>query len=419
MLIQKYKSLLPVYLEGLVAGKYTLAQAASACGYSVVRMCQLKKAYLRGGPAALVHKNRGRPPVNKTPDSLKNKIIALYKTPAYSGINFKYFGECLNNYEGIKIKYSTLLNVFNEYGIKSPEAHNIKKSDKLHRPRLRRANFGDMLQIDGTPFAWFSRFGNYKKYCMVGAVDDATSKITALYITDFECLYGYLEILRQTIQRYGCPREMYSDRAAIFCVTPRNKKNLTQWEELAGVHDKKTQWQRILSDLGIRQILAWSPEAKGRIERMWETLQKRLPTEFYRAGCDTPAKANIFLQKYIDRFNSQFGVNPARPDSFFLPCTQNLDVVLSAQFPRRTDSQGCISFHSYKFAVLAPRARCRSLVLHISERGLFARFPDDNNFYSVKLLDDFITGGLGEKIPQVLEDIIYRYMFAHAKEISV
>lgn len=253
---------------------------------------------------------------------------------------------------------------------------------------------------------------------MVGAIDDATSKITALYITEHECLYGYMEILRQTINKYGCPREIYSDRAAIFCVTPKNKKNLTQWEQLAGLHDKKTQWQRILDELSIRQILAWSPEAKGRIERLWLTLQKRIPTELFRAGADTVEKANAFLQKYVNAFNSQFGVTPARSDSFFLPCSQNLDVVLSAQFPRRTDSRGCISFHSYKFAVDAPRVCCRNLTLHISEKGIFARFAGDSNFYPVRLLDDYICGGLGETIPQVVADIIYRYMFANAKEIS-
>ena len=253
---------------------------------------------------------------------------------------------------------------------------------------------------------------------MVGAIDDATSKITALYITEYECLYGYMEILRQTINRFGCPREIYSDRAAIFCVTPKNKKNLTTWEQLAGIHDKRTQWQRILDELSIRQILAWSPEAKGRVERMWLTLQKRVPTELYRAGCDTVEKANAFLQKYVSQFNEQFGVAPARDDSFFIPCTQNLDIVLSAQFPRRSDSHGCISFHSYKFAVDAPRVCCRNLTLHVSEHGLFARFPDDERFYPVRLLDEFIPSGLGETMPQVVQDIVYRYMYAYAKEIS-
>ena len=412
----KYKNLLPVYLKGLVAGKYTLAQAASACGYSVVRMCQLKKEYERVGLSVLEHKNRGRVPSNKTPLAVKNKIMQLYTAPAYSGINFKYFCECLNNYENINIKYSTLRNIFAEYNIKSPEAHNIKKPAPVHRPRVRRANFGDLLQIDGTPLPWFFRFGDTKKYCMVGAIDDATSKITALYITDNECLYGYMELLRMTIIKYGCPREIYSDRAAVFCHTPRNKQNLTQWEQLAGLHDKKTQWQRILDDLSIRQILAWSPEAKGRVERMWLTLQKRLPTELFRAGCDNADKANLFLQKYVDRFNAQFGVEPLRPDSFFIPCEKNLDDVLTAQIPRRADSQGCIRFHSYKFAVLAPRVRCRDLVLHISQRGIYAKL--DGQFYPLKLLDDFIYSDPGERLPQVVVDIIYRYMFANAKEIS-
>ena len=416
--MNKYKNLLPVYLKGLVAKKYTLAQAAGACGYTVVRMCQLKKQYELYGLSVLDHKGRGRVPANKTPDSLKNKIMALYATAAYSGLNFKYFCECLNNYENIKISYSNLLNIMAEYGVKSPEAHKIKKTKPAHRPRVRRDNFGDMLQIDGTPFAWFHRFGENKKYCMVGAIDDATSKITALYITEYECLYGYMEILRQTINKYGCPREIYSDRAAIFCCTPKNKKNLTQWEQLAGLHDKKTQWQRILDELNIRQILAWSPEAKGRVERMWLTLQKRLPTELYRAGCDTVEKANIFLQKYVDVFNNQFGVEPMKSDSFFIPCAANLDIVLSAQFTRRTDSHGCISFHSYKFAVIAPRVCCRNLVLHVSEHGLFARFDGDDNFYPVQLVDDHIYCGLGETMPQVVADIIYRYMYAYAKEIS-
>lgn len=416
--MNKYKNLLPVYLKGLVAGKYTLAQAAAACGYSLNHMWYLKTQYKKYGFSVLDNKNRGRIPANKTPDSLKNKIMAIYAKPEYSGINFKYFTECLNNYENIKISYSNLLNIMREYGVKSPEAHKIKKAKPAHRPRVRRANFGDMLQIDGTPFEWFQRFGNNKKYCMVGAIDDATSKITALYLTEYECLYGYMEILRQTINKYGCPREIYSDRAAIFCVTPKKKQNLTQWEELAGIHDKKTQWQRILDELNIRQILAWSPEAKGRVERMWLTLQKRLPTELYRAGADTVEKANAFLQKYVNAFNAQFGVEPARADSFFIPCSANLDVVLSAQFPRRTDSHGCISFHSYKFAVDAPRVCCRNCVLHISEHGLYARFENDSNFYPVRLLDDFICSGYGEKIPQVVQDIVYRYMYAYAKEIS-
>lgn len=414
---QKRKNLLPIYIKGLAAGKYTLAQASSSTGYSVRRLWQLKNDYKKYGLSILDHKGRGRIPANKKSENLKNKIVALYASRAYAGLNFRYYLECLNHYENIHVSYTTLLNIMREYGIKSPEAHRIKKP-KLHRPRIRRDCFGDMLQIDGTPYEWFQRFGNNKRYCMVGAIDDATSKITALYITEYECLYGYMEILRDTINKHGVPREIYSDRAAIFCVTPKKKQNLTQWEELAGIHDKKTQWQRILSDLGINQILAWSPEAKGRVERMWRTLQSRLPTEFFMAGCDTVEKANIFLKNYVDSFNSQFGVEPMKPHNFFTPCLKNLDDILTAQFTRRTDSHGCISFHSYKFAVEAPRVCCRDLILHVSEHGLFARFPNDPNFYPVRLLDSCLMDGLGETMPHVVADIIYRYMYAYAKEIS-
>lgn len=108
-------------------------------------------------------------------------------------------------------------------GLKALKLARLRKKIKAHRPRLRRENEGDLIQIDGTPFEWFYKSGDNKKYSMHGAIDDATGKITGLYITENECLYGYLEILRQTIQNHGIPREIYSDRAAIFCVTPKNK----------------------------------------------------------------------------------------------------------------------------------------------------------------------------------------------------
>ena len=114
----KHKSLLPVYLVGLAAGKYTLAQAAGACGYSVVRMCQLKQAYLREGLSCLDNKNLGHVPSNKTPEPVKRRIVALYASPAYAGINFKYFGECLEHYEGVSVSYTTLRAIMSEYGIK-------------------------------------------------------------------------------------------------------------------------------------------------------------------------------------------------------------------------------------------------------------------------------------------------------------
>lgn len=417
--MKHYRILLPTYLKGLSSGKYTLAEASESTGYSRTWLCLLKKKYEREGFDCLDHHNKNRVPAIKKPQELRSKIAAIY-ADRYKDVNFQFYRRCLEEFEGIKISYTTLRSIMSEYGQVSPEAHRQKKAAKAKRPRIRRRNFGDLIQIDGTPYHWFYKFGNTHRYCLVGAIDDATSRITGLYMTEFECLYGYLEILRQTANRHGIPREIYSDRAAIFCVTPKKKQNLTQWEQLEGVHDKRTQWQRILSDLKIHQILAWSPEAKGRVERMWRTIQGELPQLLFNHKLETVEAANAWLENvYIDKFNRQFSVEPAKEESFFLPAPGNLDDILVAQVPRKTDKEGCISFHGYKFHVEGCwRVAYRPVTLCISERGLFAKFENDPDYYPVVCLDEF-QRDLADKMPQVIENIIARYMYAYAKEVSV
>ena len=413
---RKYKNELPVYLRGLVSGKYTLAQASESTGYSIRRLSQLKKRFLTEGDNCLIHGNKNRIPTNKTKEAFKNKILCIY-ADRYEGINFAYFRDCLEEFENIKINYTTLRKIMNEAGIKSPEAHKIKKK-KVHRPRFRRENEGDLLQLDGTPYKWF--IGNQTYYDLMGAIDDATSKITGLYMCDNECLYGYAEVMRQTFQRHGKPRETYTDRAAIFCVTPKDKKNLTVWEQLAGIHDKKTQWQRILEELNIKQILAWSPQAKGRAERMWGTIQKRLPFWLKRRGIKTVEEANKVLPEFVDYFNKHFAVEAKSKETFWTPVPDNVDDILCAQIPRLTDSNGCFKFHSYRFAVLnCSRVACKSIILCISERGIMARV--DGKHYPVRLLDDIgelMAKTHDDDMPDVLKDICYRYLYADQKQIS-
>lgn len=409
----KYKNELQFYLPGLLAGKYTLEQASRSTGYSVRWLSQLKKRYAASGPACLEHGNKNKIPHNKTSEALKNKILALY-ADRYSGINFRYFCDCLQEYEGIKINYTTLRNLFKEAEIRSPEAHKIKKRVSVHRPRFRRNNEGDLLQLDGTPYQWFE--GDSQYYDLMGSIDDATGKITGLYMSKNECFYGYCEVMRQTLKNYGRPREVYTDRAAIFCVTPKNKKNLTVWEQLAGIHDKKTQWQRVLEDLNIHQILAWSPQAKGRVERMWGTVQKRLPFWFKQHGIKTMEQANIALPKFVRYFNEHFAKEAKSPLTFWTPAPANLDDIMCAQITRLSDSNGCFSFHSYKFAIKnCNRCACRTFTLCLSERGIFARL--DGLYYPVEILED-IYDVIGDKMPQVVKDICYRYLYADQKQVS-
>lgn len=413
---KKYKTLLPVYLKGLTSGKYTLRQASESTGYTITHLWRLKKRYQTEGLLCLESRRLYTSPVNRIPQDLRNRIVALYATPEYEGLNFKYYCEALEDYEDIKINYQTLRRIMKEAGVKSPRAHHVRTKNKVHQPRPRRECEGDLWQIDGTPFEWFKKYGNNKKYCIHAGVDDATSKITAMYMTENECVYGYNEILRITALKHGLPRECYSDRAAIFCVTPKEKRNLSKWEELAGLHEKRTQWQRILEDLNIRQVLAWSPQAKGRVERLWEVVQDRLPFFLYKNGCDTVEEANKILPKFVEYYNKKFAVSAKDDDDFYIAAPKNLDDILTVQIPRQTYLNGEFSFYGYKWIVKnCQRISHRKFTLTISERGIYAYL--DGLYYPVQLLEDLQEVD-GENMTQVLKNIIYRYMFAPAKELS-
>lgn len=411
----KHRDILPIYVKGLYNHKYTLKQASESTGYSVVHLCRLRKQYEKFGAKIFEHGNKGRVSKFRIDTKLRQRIVCIYSA-SYKDVNFSYFQKCLKEFEGISIGLSSLRNIMSEYGIKSPEARKIKKKKIVHRPRLRRAVEGDLLQVDGTPYAWFYKSGDEKRYCLSGGIDDATGKITGLYFTENECLYGYLEVLRQTCRDYGVPREIYSDRAAIFCFTPRGPK-LAQWEKLEVMHEKRTQWQRICEELHIHQILAWSPEAKGRVERMWRTIQGQLPIWLYKHGVKTVEEANKIIGKYIKEFNDAYAVLPIDDDNFYIDAPDNLNDILCAQFKRRADGRGCITFQGTSFySPTAPDFSRRDVLLCINESGLYVKYLE--HYYPLIPTENYISQVYGDGMPQVVINIIYRYLYAYGKEIS-
>lgn len=408
------KKILPFYIKGLVSGKFTLKQAADSTGYNWQYLSRLKKKYLQFGNEAFVHGNVDKTPVNKISQSIRDKV-AMYYSSECSDVNFKYFQELVEEFIKIKISYPTLINILHEYGQVSPRKHKSKSIKKIHPPRPRRANEGDMLQIDGTPYPWFSWAGDNKYYTIQASIDDATGKLTAMYMTENECLYGYMEMLRRSIDRYGIPREIYSDRAGVFCFTPRNKQNLDIIEQLGGVHEKHTQWQRILDTLSIRQILAWSPQAKGRVERMWQTVQGRLPHAFKSAKIKTVKAANKYLETWIDYFNSKFSVKASDDTTFYRPNDCDLDSILCARFPRRTNVNGILSFHGYKMQVLeAKYVACKQACVCISERGLSIEI--DGKYFPCRILSELDEGPDSEG--QAIKKILYDYLYRDCKQVS-
>jgi hypothetical protein len=220
--------------------------------------------------------------------------------------------------------------------------------------------------MDATPFEWF---GTSKKYSLHGAIDDATGKVVGLYMTQNECLHGYFETTRQILNNFGIPVSIYADRHAIFLSQKASRLSIE--DQLAGKVVNDTQFGRAMSELGITLISARSAQAKGRVERLWETLQSRLPIEFKIAGITTIDQANDFLTKYIDKFNAKFAVEPEDPQSAFRPITPNIviDHILCVKVQRSIDNGGVFSLYSKHFKVLTdssspllpPRARINVL----------------------------------------------------------
>ncbi len=168
----------------------TRQQAAGLLGLSTRQITRIKKGVPESGAEALIHKNTGRKPPHAFPDETKEAILKIYSRPELSGINFLHFKDILLADFGIDISYSALLSILKNEGFESPKKKKIRH--RTHR-RRRKLHPGQLIQVDATPYEWF---GGRIKYALHGAIDDATGKVVGLFMTQNECLYGYLETLR-------------------------------------------------------------------------------------------------------------------------------------------------------------------------------------------------------------------------------
>jgi hypothetical protein len=209
-----------------------------------------------------------------------------------------------------------------------------------------RPQAGLMIQMDATPYRWFK--GGHKIY-MHGCIDDATNQVTALYMCKYECLHGYFEALRMMIQTFGVPQSLYADRHTIF-QSPNTKK--CEIDPSVPVND--TQFGRCLKELSITLIDGKSPHAKGKIERLWGTLQSRLPVEFAMRGIASLEAANEFLKHYVYEFNSNFAVEPRNAQNAFrkLRADENLDHVRCVKEKRVANFIGVFFYGGRSFQIV-------------------------------------------------------------------
>ncbi|CCJ34310.1 ISNCY family transposase [Caloramator australicus] len=335
-----------VVIQKSLEGLLTVKEAAKVLGLSERQVIRLRKGVMESGVSALIHKNKGRKPSHAVSDELKGKIISLKLSDTYKDANFKHFNELLERFHSIKLSYSTIYNILTSTGIKSPKK---RRRFKPHTRRKRKPQMGLLVQMDSSPFDWLGIGCNYSIH---GAIDDATGKVLGLYMTKNECLQGYFEVARFMFQNFGIPVSIYSDRHAIF-LSPKASK-LSIEDQLEGKVCNDTQFSRAMKELGITIITARSPQAKGRIERLWNTLQSRLPIEFKLAGIKTIDEANEFLKKYVFELNNMFSVEPLSNEPAFRPLSNDIDLdsILCVKEKRKVDNGGVFSFYGKHFKVV-------------------------------------------------------------------
>ncbi|SPF43915.1 Integrase catalytic region [Candidatus Desulfosporosinus infrequens] len=333
-------------ISKVIDGHMTIAEAAVSLGISQRQIIRLKQGVIAQGASFLIHKNTGRKPSHTLDDKLVAEIIALKESNTYQSANFLHFQELLERQENIKISYSALHSLLSKSNIKSPKK---RRRFKPHRRRKRKPQEGLLIQMDATPFEWFD---SSEKFSLHGAIDDATGNVVGLYMTKNECLHGYWEVMRQCLINHGIPVSLYTDRHAIFLSTLAGKLSIE--DQLSGKVVNDTQFGRAMGELGITLIPARSPQAKGRVERLWATLQSRLPVEFKIAGISTVDQANEFLATYISLFNHTFAVEPEDTQSAYRSVSPNMDIdsILCVKLTRSVDAGGVFSFYNRNFKVI-------------------------------------------------------------------
>lgn len=339
-----------VELNRVLAGAWSQVEAAVSLGLSERQVRRLVAAYRESGPAALAHGNRGRTPAHALDEATRARVLGLAHG-RYAGLNDVHLTEKLTETEGLSLSREAVRRILRGAGIASPRRRRAPK----HRSRRERmAQAGMLLQADGSRHRWLGERGPY--LTLVGGIDDATGTVPWALFREQEDTHGYLLWLAQVVRRYGIPQALYVDRHSIH---ERHSHDPPVLAAEMGTGDWTTQFGRALAELGIARITARSPQAKGRVERLWGTLQGRLVAELRLAGAGTLAEANRFLWDWLPDFNARFGVEAATPGSAYRPPPPDLalETVLCFKYLRVVGADNVVQLGEHRLQVLPSRAR--------------------------------------------------------------
>jgi hypothetical protein len=311
-------------VKAALAGKITNQEGARALRLTVRQFKRLKVRVRRGGLRGLLHRGRGQPSPRRVPAALRAQVVTLMTT-TYAGFNDVHLTEKLQQVHALPVSRASVRRIRLALG---RPAQRPRRAPQHRSRRPRAPAMGHLVQLDASPFAWLEDRG--PTATLHGLIDDATSIPLALWFRPTEDLHGYTTVLGQTCRQYGVPVTLYGDRLSLF---RRNDRHWPLAEELRGQQDP-THFGRMLQDLGIGFIAAQSPQAKGRIERLWGTLQDRLVSELRLGALHTLEQANAFLPEFLAAFRPRFAQPPATPTPAWRPVPRALERILSCRYTR-------------------------------------------------------------------------------------
>jgi len=350
MLRQKELKRLHV-IHKVIEGELTQVEAAEFISLSERQIRRIVRQIEREGDEGIRHKSRGRESNRKTPKKLRERIVNLYRRK-YQGFGPTLAAEKLFEIDGIDISRETV----RSFLIDSGDWHKARRHKKHRQWRQRKEHKGEMLQLDGSHHDWFEGRG---PWCVLMAyIDDATGRVSGRFY-EYEGTIPAMDSFRRYIRKYGLPMSLYLDKHTTYKSTAKP----TIEEELQGI-EPMSQFERAVGELGVQVLHAHSPQAKGRIERLFGTLQDRLVKEMRIRGISTIQEANRFLQEYLPVYNKKFMVVPASKEDLHRPIPKgtDLDKILCIRTERTVRNDDTIA-HNKKLYQLDETTRDKNVTV--------------------------------------------------------